>query len=107
MASHYQAEPQLPMFDRYPNQPGFKARETAQAAAKQAEPTAPRLRQLCLDQLRLHGPLTPDQCAANLGMDKLSIRPRFSELAALGKIADSGERRHNGSGRRAIVWVVA
>lgn len=93
--------------DRYPDHPGFKARETARTAAVDMAPKAPRLRELCLETLRSAGCLTADQCAARLGVDKLSIRPRFSELSAIGKIIDTGVRRVNGSGKRAIAWCVA
>jgi len=34
----------------------------------------------------------------------LSIRPRLTELLALGKIADTGETRTNASGKKATVW---
>lgn len=93
-----------PITSDYPNAPGFKARDTAQSAAEQAADKAPRLRCMCLNALLLAGPLTADECAENLGEDRLSIRPRFSELAALGQVADSGQRRRNDSGRMAIVW---
>lgn len=86
----------------YPQVAGFKRTETSQAAA--ATVSAPRLRQLCLDQLRLYGSMTADECAANMRRDKLSIRPRFSELRNLGKIEDTGQRRTNESSKRAIVW---
>jgi predicted ArsR family transcriptional regulator len=92
---------------RYPIEPGYKARTTSLSAARSLNDKAPRLRQLCVDQLLLYGPLTADECARNMGVDKLSIRPRFSELAAAGKILDSGDRRANGSGKRAIVWRLA
>jgi hypothetical protein len=92
---------------RYPIEPGYKARETSLSAARSLNDKAPRLRQLCVDQLLLYGPLTADECARNIGIDKLSIRPRFSELAAAGKILDSGERRSNESSKRAIVWRLA
>jgi predicted ArsR family transcriptional regulator len=91
----------------YPLEPGYKARSTSLSAARSLNDKAPRLRQLCVDQLLLYGPLTADECARNMGVDKLSIRPRFSELAAAGKILDSGDRRANGSGKRAIVWRLA
>lgn len=98
------SEPLLPMFADYPHKPGWKARETSAQAAAQAEPAASRLKRLCLAQLRDVGPMSPDECAERLGEDKLSIRPRFSELAALGKIEDTGLRGHNASGRRCIIW---
>ena len=42
-----------------------------------------------------------------LGESVLAIRPRFSELRALGQITDTGARRINDSGRSAIVWRAA
>jgi predicted ArsR family transcriptional regulator len=90
--------------ERYPQIPGFKSRDTAEAAARSISSRAPRLRQLCLDQLMLFGPMSADECAANMRVDRLSIRPRFSELAAAGKIRDSGQRHKNASGRGAVVW---
>lgn len=90
--------------ESYPLGPGFKARDTAVAAADAIAPRVSRLREMCLTALA-NGPLTPDECAARLGIDKLSIRPRFSELSNFGKIIDTGERRLNSSsGKRAIVW---
>jgi len=88
----------------YPLSPGWKARDTAQAAAEHVKPKAARLQQLCLDALMLHGPMTADECAEHLQVDKLSIRPRFSELSALDKIVDTGVRHLNDSKRNAIVW---
>jgi predicted ArsR family transcriptional regulator len=90
----------------YPSQPGWKARETSRSAAESVRPKAKRLQQFCIDALR-QGPLTADECAERLQIDKLSIRPRFSELASLGKIVDTGERRLNASGKRAVVWSLA
>lgn len=88
----------------YPQTAGFKRTETSKAAAQSV--AAPRLRQLCLDQLRLCGPMTPDETASNLGLSVLSIRPRFSELANLGRITATDQRRTNRSGRSAIVWAI-
>jgi predicted ArsR family transcriptional regulator len=102
MTSDYQ--PDMFAERHYPHSPGYKARDTAQAAATQAAPAAGRLRKLCLAKLATDGPLTADDCAELLGIDKLSIRPRFSELAALGQITDTGQRGFNTSGRRAIIW---
>ncbi len=102
-------EPLLPMFAdaaTYPNAPGFKKRDTAREAAAAIEPQASRLKRLVLAQLA-SSPMTADDCAYCLGEDKLSIRPRFSELAALGKIEDTGLRGRNASGRKAIVWRLA
>lgn len=91
----------------YPATPGFKARETSAAAADSVKPSAATLRAKCLDLLRLpqhqYG-RTADEAAAIFNLSVLSIRPRFSELAADGKIEDTGHRRKNESGRSAIVW---
>lgn len=59
-----------------------------------------------LDALSDHGPLTADEAATILCEDKLSIRPRFTELRSTNKITDTGQGRKNASGRRAIVWAV-
>ena len=90
--------------EHYPDKAGWKARQTAKEAAEGADKKAPRLRRLCKQRLALTGPSTADECAALLQEDKLSIRPRFSELVALGEIEDSGFRRKNASGRMAVVW---
>lgn len=92
--------------NRYPFSPGFKGRDTAQEAAESIRPKANRLQRLCLDALSINGPMTADECAELLEIDKLSIRPRFSELAATCKVIDTGQRRENSSGKRAIVWTV-
>lgn len=90
----------------YPAVPGFKARETSAAAAEAMKPKAATLRAKVLDELR-NGPGTADELSDRLHIDKLSIRPRCSELAARSRIRDSGARRPNGSGKSAIVWELA
>lgn len=92
------------LFD-YPNSPGFKARETSASAASDMAETAPRLRTRALKALERSNGLTADEVAGRLGLSILSIRPRISELTRLGKVRDSGERRLNSSGKRAIVWM--
>lgn len=92
---------------RYPSVPGFKARDTSREAAERIATRVPKLQAMCLDALRGCGPLTADQCAAQLGIDKYSIRPRFSELSDAGAIRDTGERRRNSSGKSAIVWALS
>jgi hypothetical protein len=49
--------------------------------------------------------LTAHETAFRLRIDRASIQPRLSELRSKGRIKDSGMRRRNASGRRAIVWV--
>ena len=87
----------------YPRVAGWKGQETSRAAAQSTK--ADKLKALVIETLRTYGPMTPDETAAMCAHDKLSIRPRFSELRELGWIKDTGERRKNeSSGKRAIVW---
>lgn len=88
----------------YPFSPGFKRRETSAEAAEAMRPKASRLKRLCLNALAEYGALTADEIADRLEIDRLAIRPRCSELASLGQIVDTGQRRINESGKRAIVW---
>lgn len=91
--------------ERYPHSPGFKKRDTAKKAAREMKPKAPTLRDACLKVLRQRGTgMTADEIAAELGKSVLSIRPRVSELAALGSLEDTGLRRDNRSMKQAIVW---
>tara|TARA_R110000744_G_scaffold58193_2_gene121456 strand:- start:458 stop:766 length:309 start_codon:yes stop_codon:yes gene_type:complete len=91
----------------YPVAPGTYNQPTSIQAAADMQPKASRLRGLCLDALIDYGNMTPDETAAFLGLDKLSIRPRFSELKTMGEIVDTGERRSNDSGKKAIVWTIS
>jgi predicted ArsR family transcriptional regulator len=88
----------------YPLAPGAQDRGTSRAAAEVAATTSPLLRAMALDVLERSNGLTADQVAARLGKSILSIRPRITELARLGKVRDTGDRRPNASGRTAIVW---
>ncbi|MFY9350509.1 MAG: hypothetical protein WBL20_19250 [Sphingobium sp.] len=89
----------------YPNVPGAKARDTSFEAAEQVAPRAPILRARCLEVLEHSNGLTADEVAGRLGLSILSVRPRITELARDGKVRDSGARRNNVSGKRAIVWM--
>lgn len=97
---------QLTIFD-YPAHPGAKDADTSREAAEAIASRAPRLRGLVLRCLSLHGPMTADETAKQMKEDKLSIRPRFSELLRDGAIEDTGERRRNSNGRSAKVWRLA
>lgn len=88
----------------YPHRPGWKSRETSREAAESVS-CAATLRQLAYALITAR-PRTADEIATALDRSVLSIRPRVAELSRLGKIEDSGERRVNRSGKKAIVWRV-
>lgn len=94
----------MPDLFAYPDAPCFKARDTAAEAADAMAETAPILRARCLRVLEHSNGLTADEVAGRMGASILSIRPRITELTRLGKVRDTGDRRRNASGKRAIVW---
>lgn len=95
-------------FNRYPHKPGWKGRATSRAAAKAMADKAPTLRDQCLSIFEFYcTDATADEVAERLEKSLLAIRPRITELARLGLIVDSGERRKNASGKMAIVWRAA
>lgn len=89
----------------YPNQPGFKRRQTSRAAAEAMAPKAKSLRARVYDALKSK-PGTPEEIAARLGEPVMNCRPRFSELSAHDLIRDTGHRRTAMGGRQAIVWEI-
>jgi predicted ArsR family transcriptional regulator len=93
---------------RYPHSPGFKALGASQEAARRIAGDASRLRSQVLAELR-NWPAgrTADELARLLGRDRLSIRPRLSELRAAGNVVATGERRKNDTGLTATVWRIA
>lgn len=98
------------LFDKktYPEAPGYQDTDTSKAAAEAVAPTVEHLREATFRAIQsagAHG-RTPDEAARDLGRDILSIRPRTTELNAALRIKDSGLRRKNKSGKKAIVWVV-
>ena len=88
----------------YPHQPGARDRDTSEEAAETVAKQSTILRARALDEIERIVGLTADDVAGRMGMSILSIRPRVTELSRLGKVRDSGARRPNASGRRAIVW---
>lgn len=88
---------------RYPFEPGHKNTDTSLEAAVSMSERAISLRAACLNILRYRD-ATADECAALLRESVLSIRPRISELREMAMVDDSGKRRFNRSGKRAIVW---
>lgn len=89
----------------YPHAPGAKARDTSFAAARSMDRTAKTLRERALEALKAK-PSTADEIAEALNVSFMAIRPRLTEAAQLGLVEDTGLRRPNASGRKAIVWRV-
>lgn len=91
-----------------PNGPGWKQGATSADAAAKIAPRAETLRQMALDALRAAGePMTADEIAARLCQDRLSIRPRISELKSAGRVVDSGQRGKTQAGKNAVRWRIA
>lgn len=78
--------------------------DTAKAAAKSTDAT--RLEGLVLEELRKAEPdgLTTEELADRLGISLVSVSPRLRPLVNKGRVIDSGGRRRNRSGKKAIVW---
>lgn len=95
----------------YPDAPGFRpgAPETSREAAESIADEAKTIELRLLAIVRaagVHG-VTADEAAAIARLpNAYASRPRLSTLRARGKIADSGARRKNASGRRAAVWTL-
>lgn len=90
----------------YRTERNWKARSTSRQAAEQIAPRAGTLREkalICIQQSGSYG-MTADEVAAKLGIDRLAIRPRLSELARMGLIRDTGRTHPNASGKQAVCW---
>lgn len=76
--------------------------------ARPAPQAAATLRELCLRHVHASpAGATADETAAAIGSTPAAVRPRFTELKKAGQIRDSGGRRRNDSGKRAVVWIPA
>ena len=94
------------MTERYPDAPGHRSVDTSIAAAEAIAPSLGRLQRLAMEAIRDAGPQghTAEELAAVLKLDRFTVQPRTSELRRKGMIHDSGQRRQNATGKRAIVW---
>ena len=92
----------------YPKSPGHRGVETSIAAANDIAPGLGRLQKLTLatvSEASGYG-CTANELADLTGLPREAIQPRTSELRRMGKIVDSGRRRHNPNGKSAIVWTL-
>lgn len=99
----------LPSDDaHYPDAPGHRGVDTSIAAAEAIAPCTARLELWVLGAIAEAGFVgrTTNEVAAMLNLDRGSIQPRTSELRSKRLIADSGLRRRNANGKRAIVWTL-
>ena len=91
----------------YPAEPGHRGVDTSIAAADAIGAVAGPLRGLVYKAVFTAGAygLTTDEIATALKLPRYSVQPRTTELRHARRIHDSGKRRPNASGCRAIVWV--
>jgi hypothetical protein len=68
-----------------------------------------RMQALVLGAVISAGPhgVTTNEAATELRMDRGTVQPRTSELRHFGLIQDSGQRRLNANGKKAIVWIAS
>jgi predicted ArsR family transcriptional regulator len=89
----------------YPNTAGFKGRvETGRAGAEHANATLGRRRAEALEALKALGEASADQVAEKIGRHWFHVRPRFSEMKALGYVQDTGRRVATGLGGNTVVY---
>lgn len=94
---------------RYPNEPGWKARDTSREAAKSIGHKSKNLREKVLAQVIAAGAngLTADEAGDRIGVGPLVARPRMTELSARGYVKPSLDqrRRPSSTGKSSIVWI--
>ena len=92
----------------YPAAPGHRGIDTSVAAAQAIADVAGPLRRLVYQAVFAAGNegATTDEIADALSLPRYSVQPRRTELKHARRIRDSGRRRYNASGCRAIVWVI-
>jgi hypothetical protein len=93
----------------YPFSPAPGKTDTSKEAADAMQPHCGRLQADALAAIREAGEdgHTADEVVDRRGGNRWSIQPRISELRQMGLVVDSGRRRQNVTGKRAIVWVAA
>lgn len=87
---------------QYPVAPGYRQRDTSMDAAAQVTKVGD-MHEMILSALFMN-PMIDYELASHFGVPLAKVQPRRSELAAQGKIVDSGVRRKTPANRSAIVW---
>jgi len=97
------------MTELYPETPGHRGVDTSITAARMITSIAGPLRRMVYRVVHEAGAagITTDEIAEALSMPRYSVQPRTTELKYDRRILDSGRRRLNASGCKAIVWVAA
>ena len=91
----------------YPNHPGARAGspETSHEAAETIAPLANGRRARILAVLKEHlGGLCSEQIGELTGLSRYAIRPRISELVALGEVERTYSRTINDVGSSVVIW---
>lgn len=93
----------------YPSGPGYSNDSTSKAAAADVAESAGTIRGVVLRFIAAAGAYgaTTNEIAEATNISRDNVQPRTSELKVQGKIVDSGDRRHNANGKKAIVWKLA
>lgn len=92
--------------DMYPHAPAQGKTDTSAEAADAMERCAGTVRDKALVAIQKAGErgLTAAELANVLDMERTTVQPRTTELRLMDRITDSGMRRPNPNGKRAIVW---
>ncbi len=93
--------------EHYPLYPGSKTRSLNSPSRKAAEAIAPdakTLRARAFRGLMKSAGLTADEVAAEIGASILAVRPRITELRALGVVIATEARRPSSTGSLSTVW---
>lgn len=91
----------------YPHEAGHRGVDTSIEAARSIDIAVGHMQRIALRAIKAAGSrgLTTNELVAAVNIHRDSIQPRTTELKELGLIRDSGGRRENANGKRAIVWV--
>ncbi len=91
----------------YPHVAGDRGVDTSVEAARSLDLAVSHLQRIALKAIKAAGGrgLTTNELVAAVGIHRDVLQPRTTELKELGLIRDSGVRRENANGNRAIVWI--